>query len=74
MNNTLLPEDEIKRLESIVDHITDVSVYPQSVRGGPGAYEKRTEWMEGWNAATSEMIRRYEEATRLGWKPEPRDE
>lgn len=25
-------------------------VYPQTVQGGDKPYEKRTEWMEGWNA------------------------
>lgn len=28
----------------------DMGVYPQAVSGGPKPYEKRTEWMEGWNA------------------------
>lgn len=65
--------EQIRRLEAIIDHITDVSVYPQSVRGTENDYEKRTEWMDGWNAATAEMIRRYEESTRPGWEPEPEE-
>ena len=74
MNNTLLPEDEIKRLESIVDHITDIGVYPAAIANGPNAYDQRSEWQNGWNAAATEMLRRYEEATRPGWKHEPNDE
>ena len=65
---------EVKRLQSIIDHITDVGVYPQSVRDGSLAYEKRNDWQNGWNAAATEMIRRHEEATSPGWKPEPEDE
>ena len=62
-------ELEVKRLESIIDHITDVGVYPAKIVGGPTAYEKRSEWQEGWNAATTDVIKRYEESTRPGWIP-----
>lgn len=31
----------------------NVGIYPQSVRGGECAYEKRTERMEGWNECVS---------------------
>lgn len=31
----------------------DMGIYPQSVIGGPNAYSKRTEKMEGWNDAVS---------------------
>lgn len=75
MSDIILPtNDEIERLAAIIDHITDVAVYPKSISGGSCAYEQRSEWQNGWNAATTEMLRRYEEASRLGWKPEPKEE
>lgn len=70
----MLPEDEIKRLEAVIDHITDVGVYPASIVGGPSAYEQRSEWQNGWNAAIRDVLARYEAATKPGWKPEPNDE
>jgi hypothetical protein len=33
-----------------------IGIYPQSVKGGPCAYEKRTERMEGHNEALTEYI------------------
>ena len=33
----------------------NLGIYPQSVSGGDQAYEKRTEWMEGWNECATEM-------------------
>ena len=34
-----------------------LGIYPQSVVGGDNPYEKRTEWMEGWNAAVTANTR-----------------
>jgi hypothetical protein len=36
----------ITRLRKALDEATDVGIYPQAWKG---AYEKRTEYMEGWN-------------------------
>lgn len=33
----------------------NIGIYPQSVSGGQKPYEKRTDWMEGWNACTSKL-------------------
>lgn len=63
-------ERERDRNSRIIDHIMDVGVYPKSIVGGPIAYEQRSEWQEGWNAATTEMIRRYEESSRPGFVPQ----
>jgi hypothetical protein len=47
----------VERLRKALDAATDVGIYPESVTGrslGPGVavsgYEKRTEFMKGWNA------------------------
>lgn len=66
-------EQQIKRLSAIINHITDVGVYPAAIVGGPNAYEQRSEWQNGWNAATADVLARYEEASRPGWNPEPKD-
>lgn len=43
----------------------NMGVFPMRVIGGPGAYEKRTEHMEGWNEAVSEL---HKNESRLrGW-------
>ncbi len=31
-----------------------IGIYPQKVTGGDKPYEKRTDWMEGWNACAME--------------------
>ncbi|MCF0055538.1 hypothetical protein [Dyadobacter sp. CY356] len=36
----------------------DMGVYPQSISGGEKAYEKRTDWMEGWNACHTALIKK----------------
>lgn len=45
--------------------IDELGIYPQSVTGGAGAYEQRTEFMDGWNAAlmqaTSLMVKKLRE-------------
>lgn len=71
----LLPEDaKIARLEAMIDNILDVSVYPKSCRVGPNHYDKRTDWMEGWNAAVTEMIRRYVECANPEWELPEKEE
>lgn len=44
-----------KALESIVLELAqdNIGIYPQSVQGGSKPYDKRTEWMEGWNACAT---------------------
>lgn len=56
--------DEVERLEGLIarlrralDAATDVGVYPAAVIGGEKPYEKRTEYMEGWNDATRAALR-----------------
>ncbi len=34
----------------------DMGLYPASVLGGPNAYEKRSDWQEGWNAYGSQLL------------------
>lgn len=46
----------ISRLRLALDAATDVGVYPAAVIGGDNPYDKRTEYMEGWNAATTEAL------------------
>ena len=29
----------------------DMGIYPAAIKGGPNAYDKRSDWQEGWNAA-----------------------
>ena len=59
----------------MIDHITDVGVYPKAVRGtGDGDYEERSDYQNGWNAATKDVIDRYVVCSRPGWKPEPDEE
>lgn len=45
--------------------IDELGIYPMSVTGGPDAYEKRTEYMDGWNAAlmqaTNLMVKKLKE-------------
>lgn len=49
----------IERLSAALDAATDVGIYAASLRGaGPDKdYEKRTEFMEGWNACQKEVLR-----------------
>lgn len=54
-----LPWLEIRRLNRVIDAITDVGVYPARSIGGDNPYEERTPRMEGWNDATREVIKRY---------------
>ena len=56
-------ETEVERLTEVVarlrlalDAATDVGVYPAAVIGGDNPYDKRTEYMEGWNAASMEAL------------------
>jgi len=58
----------------MIDHITDIGVYPLKVIGGEGSYEQRTERMEGWNDAASEVLRRYAECARPDWTPPKHDD
>ena len=50
-------ETDLKRIavRSVLLEAADDSlgIYPQAVLGGDNPYEKRTEWMEGWNAAVT---------------------
>ena len=43
------PWCRIKRLRAALDAATDVGVYSASVQGGDKPYEKRTDYMNGWN-------------------------
>lgn len=64
-------EDYRKRIAELSDFaieavalgiaLDNICVYPAAVSGGTKPYEKRTEWMEGWNACLKE-IRTYEVA------------
>lgn len=45
------PWSRIKRLRLALDAATDIGIYPKSVIGGDRPYEKRSDYMEGWNAA-----------------------
>lgn len=51
------PWSRIRRLRAALDAATDVGVYPQSVTGGDKPYEKRTDYMEGWNDAQKEALK-----------------
>ena len=66
-------EDEIERLETIIDHITNIGIYPREIRGGENSYAKRTPYMEGWNDACFQMVKNYEEASKPGFKIEEED-
>lgn len=70
----LFPWLEIRRLRNMIDHITDVGIYPAKVIGGPHPYETRSEWQNGWNAATKAMIERYAACAKLGWKPPKKED
>lgn len=56
------PWREIYRLQFILDRIAETEVYPKKIIGGPNAYEKRTDYMEGWNDSQSTIFRRWREA------------
>lgn len=66
-----LPWLEVRRLNHVIDEITDVGVYPKKVIGGPRPYEERNDYQNGWNDACSEMIQRYARADEA--KPLPRE-
>lgn len=36
-----------------------IGIYPQSVRGGEKPYEKRTDYMNGWNACAMALIKAH---------------
>ncbi len=59
--------ERIKRLDYVIDQITDVGVYPRSVTKG-GITTERTEWQDGWNAAITEVLRVYENALKEATK------
>lgn len=44
--------------------IEDLSIYPIKVVGGEHAYEKRTEYMEGWNACAISIPKQWLKITR----------
>lgn len=48
-------EEENKNLKAAIDKVCDCGIYPQSIVGKDG-YEKRTEYMEGWNAAKKDTL------------------
>ena len=62
-----MTDDPIKdaALAMVYAHIEDMGLYPaQMSRPDGSGYEKRTEFMDGWNAALIEITRRlacYEE-------------
>lgn len=60
-NQLAAAQAKIECLDRIIDAITDISVYPMSVKGGENSYDKRTPYMEGWNACNREMLGRYYE-------------
>jgi len=45
--------------DKLIDKIIDIGVYPEKVIGGPTPYDKRTQWMEGWNACATEVTKNY---------------
>lgn len=49
---------KVDRLAAALDAATDVGIYAASLSGaGPGKdYEKRTDYMEGWNACAKESL------------------
>jgi hypothetical protein len=49
-------QKENNRLKDALDEVTDIGIYPESVIGGDNGYEKRTEYMEGWNDCQKEVI------------------
>lgn len=50
-------EARTRRLRAALDAATDVGLYPHSVVGGDKPYEKRTEYMEGWNDSRMATLR-----------------
>lgn len=60
------PWCRIRRLRAALDAATDVGIYPQSIVGGVDAYDKRTEYMEGWNDAKIECLREAVKALEPG--------
>lgn len=61
-------QQDTKRLQTAIDAMTDIGVYPAKVIGGDKPYDQRTEWMEGWNAALQEVVRVYAAAMSRGEK------
>ena len=56
-DNARLQEDN-GSLKKRLNEILNIGVYPQSVKchsDSSKGYEKRTEWMEGWNAAVTKI-------------------
>jgi len=60
------PWCRIRRLRAALDAATNVGIYPKSVVGGNKPYEKRTEYMEGWNASQMKSIREAIKALEYG--------
>lgn len=55
-------KEALEALEAI-EYYDEVGIYPQKVMGdSPGAYEKRTEFMEGWNACAMKQTELHDEA------------
>lgn len=44
------------------DSLMDIGIYPKEVIGGKHPYKKRTQWMNGWNAALIEAGKREAES------------
>ena len=67
LDAVLLPTKDAA-LAMVYDHIEDMGFYPaQMSRPDGSGYEKRTEFMDGWNAALIEITRR------LACHEEPRE-
>jgi hypothetical protein len=54
-----LDRKKILSLLALSAAVEDMGVYPQAVSGGPKPYEKRTDYMEGWNAHGTELIEKW---------------
>lgn len=59
----------IRRLRRALDAATDVGIYPRRIVGGDAPYDKRTEYMEGWNAASITSVKKVTKMLSDGdWK------
>lgn len=57
---------ELERYKLVHEYVlNNFGIYPQSVSGTNEDYEKRTEFMEGWNAAIKQVVRDIIEAYKL---------
>ncbi len=50
------PWSIIRRLRKALAAATDIGIYPKAIVNGPHAYEVRTPYMEGWNAANAAVL------------------